>query len=388
MSIASPDWWQVLPPDFYRQPHRTEMDDRHPFKVQATAAADVLMRTGLASTVMLAMLPQLLSRERREQELAWVSFYQEQAHGRADEVFRAPPSGVEVFRGTPGLLGSFGARPPDARVDRLRFFSPYEALNPALRADYRAFTQNHHVAAEHWRHPDGPRKTLIFLHGYFLDAYWINSLMFSLRWFYAQGYDILLYTLPFHGSRRAPFEPFSGFGYFSNGMAHVNEAMLQAIHDLRVWMDYLEGEGVTTMGVSGLSLGGYLSALATSVEPRLKFAIPNAPVVLPMDMIMEWPPLSVAYRHLLAPHGLDIVALRHFMALHCPLTYTPVIEPERLLVIGGAGDRFTAPRYVNLLHEHWAGSQMHWFPGNHVFHLQQREYLRLMRDFMNRCCAA
>jgi hypothetical protein len=171
-------------------------------------------------------------------------------------------------------------------------------------------------------------------------------------------------------------------------MAHVNEAMLQAIHDLRVWMDYLEGEGVTAMGVSGLSLGGYLSALATSVEPRLKFAIPNAPVVLPMDMIMEWPPLSVAYRHLLAPHGLDIVALRHFMALHCPLTYTPVIEPERLLVIGGAGDRFTAPRYVNLLHEHWAGSQMHWFPGNHVFHLQQREYLRLMRDFMNRCCAA
>lgn len=383
--MPSAAWWQQLPPDFHRQPHATAMDARHPVKVRTTAAADLALRTGLASAVLLAMAPQLLSKQRLAAEKARMGFYQAQAHGRAAEVFQAPPAGVEVFRGTPGLLG---ARPPGARVDRLRFVSPYEALHPELRSAYRTFTHNHHVAAEHWRHPDGARKTLIFLHGYFLDAYWVNSLMFSLRWFYRQGYDILLYTLPFHGSRRAPLELFSGFGYFANGFAHVNEAMLQAIYDLRIWMDYLEGEGVPAMGVSGLSLGGYLSALAAAVEPRLKFAIPNAPVVLPMDMVMEWPPLSAVYRHLLPRHDLDIIALRHFMALHCPLTYAPAIAPERLLVIGGAGDRFTAPRYVNLLHEHWTGSRMHWFPGNHVLHLQQGEYLRLMRDFMNRCCLA
>ena len=54
------------------------------------------------------------------------------------------------------------------------------------------------------------------------------------------------------------------------------------------------------------------------------------------------------------------------------------------MIIAGAGDRFTAPRYQNLLHEHWPGSHLHWFPGNHVMHLQQRNYLRLMRTLMRK----
>ena len=54
------------------------------------------------------------------------------------------------------------------------------------------------------------------------------------------------------------------------------------------------------------------------------------------------------------------------------------------MVIGGAGDRFTSPRFVSLLHQHWAGSDVHWFPGNHLLHLQQGRYLRLMKKFMDR----
>ena len=45
-------------------------------------------------------------------------------------------------------------------------------------------------------------------------------------------------------------------------------------------------------GISGLSLGGYLSALMASVEPRLKFAIPNSPLVTPIDMALQWQPLG------------------------------------------------------------------------------------------------
>ena len=39
---------------------------------------------------------------------------------------------------------------------------------------------------------------------------------------------------------------------------------------------------------------------------------------------------------------------------------------------------------VSLLHQHWAGSDVHWFPGNHLLHLQQGRYLRLMKKFMDR----
>jgi len=57
------------------------------------------------------------------------------------------------------------------------------------------------------------------------------------------------------------------------------------------------------------------------------------------------------------------------------------------MVIGGAGDRFTSPRFVRLLHEHWPGSHLHWFPGNHILHLDQRAYLKRMRSFMDRAVA-
>lgn len=46
---------------------------------------------------------------------------------------------------------------------------------------------------------NGPRPTLCVIHGFMADPYWVNSKLLELRWFYEQGYDILLYTLPFHG---------------------------------------------------------------------------------------------------------------------------------------------------------------------------------------------
>ena len=86
-------------------------------------------------------------------------------------------------------------------------------------------------------------------------------------------------------------------------------------------------------------------------------------------------------------NGVGIQDQRRYMAVHAALTYKPMVDPRRLLIIGGAGDRFTPPRYVKLLHEHWAGSQLHWFPGNHIMHLKQRDYLHFMKRFMDDCCA-
>lgn len=378
-------WWQELPEDFHRHAHRTVLDDKHALKVRGSAALDMVMRTGLATAVLTAMTPNLLSKERRDLEQHLADFYREMADAAdADKVFQRPPRSVKVRSRPAGILDF---PPRGIAAEMLEFTSPYVALHPEMRAAYADLPHNHRAAAQHWRHPEGPRPTLIFVHGYSMDAYWVNRLMFSLQWFYRKGYDILLYTLPFHGSRRAPGDLFSGYGYFSKGFAHSNEAMLQAVHDLRVFMDYLEDSGVPAMGLSGLSLGGYITALTAAVDDRLAFAIPNAPVVLPADMMMEWQPLNWVFRVLQAQGGPGITEMRHAGALHCPLTYRPKISADRLLVIGGAGDRFTGPRYVNLLHEHWAGSRLHWFPGNHVMHLQQREYLRLMRVFMDEACS-
>lgn len=379
-------WWQALPEHYHRSPQFTELDARHPFKVQGTAAIDLVLRTGLASLVTVAMAPQLLSRDRMQRELECLQFYAKQADkADASTVFAEPPRNVEITE----RQSSFLAYKPKGIPSRLlQFTSPYQALNPAVREDYARHHHSHQVYAQHWTHPDGPRPTLIFTHGYMADSYGINSIMFSLRWFYKKGYDILLYTLPFHGYRQGRQSPVSGFGYFANGFSHVNEAMLQSVFDLRILMNYLEDRGVSKMGVSGLSLGGYITALTACADARLAFAIPNAPMVSPMDMIMEWAPLNWTFRRFMSRSGMTVKDLRHFSAIHSPLTYPPLPDASRLLVIGGAGDRFTAPRYVKLLHEHWASSQIHWFPGNHIMHLHQGEYLRLMKNFMDECCSS
>ncbi len=379
---AAAGWWNELPEDLYLQADSTELDVLHPLKVHGTAALDHLLRTGLGSLMASALALPVLSRKHLQREEALLGFYREKAStGIREEIFPAPPSGMEVREGKPMRLGR-GSRRVEARL--LRFDSPFQPLHPELRANWRRYRRNAVACAQHWTHPEGPRKTLMFVHGFVADPYWLNSRMFALPWLYKAGYDILLVTLPFHGARRAWAEPFSGYGYFAHGLASLNESMLNAIHDLRVWLDYLFERGAPGVGVSGLSLGGYLSALLASVDGRLSYCIPNSPVVSPVDMARDWLPMRWLVHATMRRTGIGVEQLRHALALHSPLSYAPMIAPGRLLIIGGAGDRLTPPRLVRLLHRHWQGSAIHWFPGNHVVHLQQGKYLRLMRSFMDR----
>lgn len=378
-------WWTALPQDFSRNPYQTSIDSRYAFKIKAAAAVDILMRTGLASMVTLAITANLASRKKLERDLELVKFYKSYAdRADIDEVFPRPPKHVEVTPLKPRL---FGYKPKGVHFELLGFQSPYVALHPAMREAYARHDYSHEVVAQYWRHPDGARPTLIFLHGYFADSFWFNSTMFSLRWFYKKGYDILLYTMPFHGYRSDRFDLFSGIGIVAHGLSHMNEVFLQTVYDLRIWIDYLQQQGAPAIGVSGLSLGGYISALMASVDDRLAFAIPNAPAVMLVDTALMLQPLNWILYQQMARFNIDVSEFRHVTAVHCPLTWQPVISPGRLLVIGGAGDRFTLPQFVQKLHEHWSGSQIHWFPGNHAMHLHQGEYLRLMRRFMDRCCA-
>ena len=101
-------------------------------------------------------------------------------------------------------------------------------------------------------------------------------------------------------------------------------------------------------------------------------------------MALQWQPVAPVSKLMFAMSDLSMAELRHCMALHSPLTYQPRIANDRLFIISGAGDRFTSPRFVRLLHEHWQGSRIHWFPGNHLLHLEQGHYLRDMHSFIDR----
>jgi hypothetical protein len=70
------------------------------------------------------------------------------------------------------------------------------------------------------------------------------------------------------------------------------------------------------------------------------------------------------------------------IAVHSPLNYRPVVRKDRLMIIGGLGDRLTPPEQTELLWEHWGRPRLHWYPGNHLLHSGRGAYLREMRRFM------
>jgi dienelactone hydrolase len=337
---------------------------------------DYLLRTGLAAAIAAATTttaPVVLSGT----EARRLAFYAELADARdATRVF-APPEPVRV-RATPGD----GPGVEGGRVELLRFDSPFVALNPELRRDYARHENNATARAQHWRHASGPRPTLIVVHGFGASPAWFNTMFFALRDVFADGWDVLLYTLPFHGSRRNRWTPLNGIGLLSHGMAHFSEGMIHAIHDLRAFVDHLEAAGVERIGITGLSLGGYTTALAAAVEPRLDFAVPNAAVTYLPPMIDSWFPASVTTRALRAMSGASRDEFERAVAVTSPLTYAPVLARERLMIVAGLGDRLAPPEQSLRLAEHWGRPALRWFPGSHVLHFGREEYRLAMRELM------
>jgi pimeloyl-ACP methyl ester carboxylesterase len=114
--------------------------------------------------------------------------------------------------------------------------------------------------------------------------------------------------------------------------------------------------------------------------------IPNVPVVTPEKTANEWFPANqvVRLRNILADTDAELATAASMY--HSPLNYRPLVPKDRRLIITGLGDRLAPPQQAELLWEHWDRCAFHWFPGNHVLHVSQPDYLRrmtrFMRDFM------
>jgi len=374
-------WWEQLDVDFWRrieafEPHA----DRDTRAIRATAATDRVIRAAFAGVMTGAALPLGYHPGRLGQLRRELDFYGEIAEaGDPHAMFREPPPAtVRVER--PGFSGF---RPWDGHAEALTFESPFEPLNPDLRDAWGRRGRNRTAHARYWRHRNGPRPTIVAIHGFAAEGYMVNEWFFNLPWLYGMGCDVVLVTLPFHGRRQRRISPFSGHGFFSSGLGWTNEAFAQGVSDVRTFVRYLLDErGVPGVGVSGVSLGGHTSALLAAVEPRLDFAIPIVPVSSLVDLVLQWNPMGAAIRAMLAATDIDIPTLRRGQAAACPLTWDPILDPSRLMLVGGAGDRLAPPKHTRLLWEHWQRCRVHWFPGSHLIHLDRGAYLWQLARFL------
>ncbi|MCG8314803.1 MAG: abhydrolase domain-containing 18 [Pseudomonadales bacterium] len=374
-------WWDNLETSFHKFPDDFELDLGTQLLVDGTVAVDVALRTAVASVVSCLALPLSANPFQLLHDLNDSEIYREKANTHDPAAFfQKPLPGCVEVKSKPA--GFFDFHPKNGRCEMLYFDSPFMPVNPRLRERYRKNKSNLRAVAQYWRHNSGPKPTICVIHGFMADPYWVNRAFLALPWFYDQGYDILLYTLPHHGARRHPFAPFSGHGYFAGGISNINETVAHSVYDFRIFLDYLLSQGAEKVGVTGISLGGYTSALLAAVEERLYFSIPNVPVVSLFDLMLQWFPASAVLKTGLRLANMSTRDARHMMAVHCPLTYDPLIPKERLMIIGGAGDRLAPPKHSRILWDHWDRCRIHWFPGNHVIHFDRGKYLREISLFL------
>lgn len=347
--------------------------------VRAVAALDVELRTAVASLVSLSAIPATLLRGGGDHRAAAEFYAGVSRTADADSLFPAPPKDTPVRNRT---IARLRYAPAVTDVESLTFISPYRVLWPEIRQRFEAHSRNSIARAMHWRHEDGPRPTIIFVHGFTGSPYRFNSEFFQLPWYYRHGCDVVLAVLPFHGARNDLTGLFDGSGLFSDGMATFTEAMLQSITDLRVVVDYLESTGVEKVGITGLSLGGYVAGLMAEAEPRLHFAIPNCAVTDLGTLMDGWFPAGPLIGAGLKLGRIDRQTHMEAMRLHSPLRYPARLPTDRLFVIGGLADRLAPPEQSARLWDHWGRPRLHWFPGSHILHLRRAVYLREIGRFL------
>jgi pimeloyl-ACP methyl ester carboxylesterase len=382
--LSDGPWWNTLDTEFHRMPEHFQLECRDQLQIGAVAMLDVALRTTAASVVAATSILRTLRVNHVLRDMEDASVYAKLLDtGRALEFYPQPGKNL-VFHERVSRSPSF--LPEGGKCVDLSWQSQFSPYNPCLGGRYLAHAANLVARARYFRHEGPARPTVVVVHGFAAERYGFNERLFQVRWLYERlGLDVVCFTLPFHGPRRARSSAYSGQRFVCDGMCWTAEAFRQTVLDFRALLNYLEDErGAPSVGVTGISLGGYTTALLASLEPRLAFAIPNVPIVSLPDVMLEWNPVGLLLKTAMLAARVPLQEVRHRMAVHSPLSFRPVIPKERLMIVGGVGDRLAPPKHARLLWEHWDRPTIHWFPGNHLIHLDQGAYLRYIARFLAR----
>ena len=280
---------------------------------------------------------------------------------------------------------SFFAEPPEPRMEErhvralagggevvdLSWRSGWEPFDAAGRDDYLRFTENRVAQARLLRHPH-PAPAIVCLHGYRAGVHRFEEVAWNAGWLYRRlGLDVALLTLPFHALRapRGRFAPV----FPSLRTGRTVEGFGQAVWDARALIRWLRARGAPKLGVTGMSLGGYTAALLSTVTADLDWVI----LFIPLADLTD-----VAFEHELlrgeqVPEFLREAGKRA-LTLVRPLARTPLVPPDRMLVVAAEADRITLTNsHAERLAEHF-GAPLVRFPGGHLLQFGRRTGLKRM----------
>jgi dienelactone hydrolase len=246
----------------------------------------------------------------------------------------------------------------DARfaVAKVRFPSPLESPAP----------ENNTVHAEYFR-PKAPgrRPGVVVLH--ILGADFALSRYLAARLADA-GVAALFVKLPYYGERR-PAGPPAQTKFLSANIGRSTEAMRQGILDVRralAWLASRPEIDPSRLGVTGISLGGIISAVVAAVDPTVE----RAALLLAggglADILWNMPEREAKlYRAAWLASGRTFADLEALVRPYDPLTHAAGLKGKRVLMIAGNADEVVPPRATRRLWEGAGEPPLHWLDCGH-----------------------
>jgi hypothetical protein len=262
--------------------------------------------------------------------------------------------------------------------EHLSFESGYEphADEPG-RARWLSYAPNRTAHAWVVRQPGPLRPWLVLIHGFQLGTPALDFGLFDPRYFAEKlGLNLIYPVLPFHGPRKIGRR--SGDGLLTGDILDAVHAEAQSMWDLRRILGWVRAQGAPGVGVYGVSLGGYQTALLSGLEADLACVIAGIPLTdISRALWRHGPDLLIRHgEHV----GMQRDEVSEVMSVISPLVLPPRVPHEHRAMFGAAADRLVPAEQVRDLWEHWEHPRMVWYPGGHVTFRRAREVRRLVRD--------
>ncbi|MCU1448475.1 MAG: hypothetical protein JWP02_645 [Acidimicrobiales bacterium] len=260
------------------------------------------------------------------------------------------------------------------RYSRLSYESRYEPFPDEPGRDrWLSYKSNRRARAWVLQHPE-PRPWLVCVHGTSMGKANMDLALFRARWLHHElGLNVALPVLPLHGPRGDALPPHAAFPG-EDVMDNIH-GIAQSVWDVRRLVRWAQAQGDMPVGITGVSLGGFVTALVAGLEDDLACAILGVPAVDLIDLIEHHSPRGgdEQYQRML-------VLARQLGTVVSPLSLVPRLPVERRFVYAGLADRLAHPRHqVGRLWEHWDRPSVLWYKGGHVAFSRSKEVGRFVR---------
>jgi pimeloyl-ACP methyl ester carboxylesterase len=254
----------------------------------------------------------------------------------------------------------------DGSVTDLSWQSGFQLLDPEVTERYESATENSLAVARRFQRGSG-RPAVILIHGYMAGPFAIEERIWPIGALERAGFDVVLFTLPFHGQRVRAGQ--GAVPEFPGPDPRLNvEGFRQALFDLQNLVGWLLANGHPRVGVLGMSLGGYTAALLAGVEKRLDFVVPVIPLSSLADFAREQGSLSPVPEEAALQHAL----LESIYRRVDPVARPSLVPPDRCLVIAAKADRVTPAAHARRLSVHLR-APLQSFYGGHLLQLGRAE---------------